>query len=201
MLPIFYFGTDSIGFTLGAFGILVGFLLLVALGFYLADEPQLHTKIEFKNNWLDKIGAFWLIVIFFGPLIGCLMTLIQPTLTSWRWQFGARVFFAAVLPVLLSMPLYRYMRGKATLIGVPLLVGLTLLPCITVYWTARDLATGEKSGIVRLVRSENNSTDCESLDGRPLTTPCAKAGFKVGDVLEVYWLEYTGKILAVHKQN
>src|SRR5262245_28214145 len=165
ILPIFYFQTSDIRFSLGAFGVLVGFLLLVAGGFYLADEPDFHTKVVFKNNWLDKIGAFWLIAIFFGPLMGYLITLIQPTLKSWRWQFGARVFFAATLPVLLSLPLYRYARGKAALIAVPFLVGLTLLPCLTAYWVARDLVTGEKSGMVRLVRSETYLTDCESLDG------------------------------------
>ena len=201
MLPIFYFGTESIGFTFGAFGILVGFLLLVALGFYLADEADFHTKVAFKNDWLDKIGVFWLIAIFFGPLMGYLITLIQPTLKSWRWQFSARVFFAAALPVLLSLPLYRYARGKTALLAVPLLIGLTLLPSLTIYWTARDLAGGEKSGMVRLVKSSTYTTECESLTGEPLTTPCAKAGFKAGDVLEVYWLEHTRKILAVHKQN
>ena len=201
ILPIFYVETESIGFTLGAFGVLVSFLLLVAFGFYFADEPQFHIPVAFKNDWLDKLGAFWLVAIFFGPLIGYLISLIQPTLKNWRWQFSARVFFAAALPVLLSLPLYRYARGKTALLAVPLLIGLTLLPCLTIYWTARDLASGEKSGMVRLVKSSNYTTECESLTGEPLTTPCAKAGFKVGDILEVYWLEHTRKILAVKKQN
>lgn len=201
ILPIFYLETESIGFTLGAFSILVAFLLLMALGYYIADEPHFHTAVAFKNDWLDKLGAFWLVAIFFGPLVGYLISLVQPTLKSWRWQFSARAFFAAVLPVLLSLPLYRYARGKAALIVVPLLIGLTVLPCLTIYWTARDLAAGEKSGMLRLVKSSNYTTECESLTGEPLTTPCAKAGFKAGDVLEVYWLEYTRKILAVKKQN
>jgi MFS family permease len=201
ILPIFYVETESIGFTLGAFGILVGFLLLVAFGFYIADEPQFHTTVAFKNDWLDKLGALWLVAICFGPIVGYLISLFQPTLKSWRWQFSARIFLAAVLPVLLSLPLYRYARGKTALLAVPLLIGLTLLPCLTIYWTARDLAAGEKSGMLRLVKSNSYTMECESLTGEPLTTPCAKAGFKVGDVLEVYWLEHTRKILAVHKQN
>jgi hypothetical protein len=201
ILPIFYIETESIGFTLGAFGILVGFLLLVAFGFYFTDEPQFHTTVAFKNDWLDKLGAFWLVALCFGPIVGYLISLVQPTLKSWRWQFSARIFFAAALPVLLSLPLYRYARGKAALIAVPLLIGLTLLPSLTIYWTARDLANGEKSGVIRLVKSSNYTTECESLTGEPLTTPCAKAGFQAGDVLEVYWLEHTRKILSVKKQN
>src|SRR2546423_6624330 len=52
--------------TIGAFGwvctiFLIGLCLLSALGFYFIDRPEYHTTVALKNNWLDKIGGFWLV--------------------------------------------------------------------------------------------------------------------------------------------
>jgi len=52
------------------------------------------------------------------------------------------VFLAAALPILLALPLTRYVRRKSTLIALPLLVVVTLPPVSTAMNVSMDLWEG-----------------------------------------------------------
>ena len=106
-----------------------------------------------RGNWADRVGAFWLVACVFGPFLGWIITSTIPlTITSWRWLYGLRVFLAAGLPLITALPLVRYLRGKATLVALPILVGVTLLAVWSAVNFARDLWQGP---ILRQVVSSN----------------------------------------------
>jgi hypothetical protein len=117
--------------------------VLTAIGLYFGPRTEYHTRAPLRGDWLDRIGAFWLMACVFGPLFGWIITSVVPiTLDSWRVVYALRVFLAAGLPLMTALPLTRYVRGKAALIALPLLIGITLLPIWTAVDTGRDLATG-----------------------------------------------------------
>ncbi|HEY8227642.1 MAG TPA: hypothetical protein VIG25_20390 [Pyrinomonadaceae bacterium] len=122
----------------------VVYLLLTAIGLYFRTRPEYHSPIALRGNWLDRIGAFWLVGCVFGPFLGWAITsgALPITQNSWRWLYGARVFLAAVVPVILALPLTRYVRGKSVLIALPLLVVVTLLPVSTAMNVSMDLWEG-----------------------------------------------------------
>jgi hypothetical protein len=96
-----------------------------------------------RGDWLDRIGAFWLVSCAFGPLFSWFLASIVPlTPASWRWVYGARLILAAGLPLLTALPLTRYIRGKGGWIALLLLVGVTLLPVWSVVSVSRDLWQG-----------------------------------------------------------
>ncbi|HWW74589.1 MAG TPA: hypothetical protein VNZ44_04285, partial [Pyrinomonadaceae bacterium] len=80
----------------------------------------------------------------FGPLLGWALTAgaIPITPSSWRWLYALRVFFAAVVPAALALPLTRYVRGKSALVSLPLLVLVTLLPVSSAMYVSLDLWEG-----------------------------------------------------------
>jgi hypothetical protein len=106
------------------------YCLLTAIGLYFRPRTEYHSPVALRGDWLDRIGAFWLVGCAFGPFFGWIVTTgtFPITATSWRWLYGLRVFLAAVIPLLLALPLTRYVRGKASRVALPLLVGVTLLP-------------------------------------------------------------------------
>jgi len=122
----------------------VVYCLLVAFSFYFGSRTEYHTTVQLKGGWADKIGAGWLIACVFGPFFGWVATTgtIPVTTGTWHWLYGARVFLAIVVPVVCALPLLRYVRGKAALIALPLLVVVTLLPVSTGVNSGRDLLEG-----------------------------------------------------------
>lgn len=127
----------------GATVFFVAYCLVAAIALYFRPRTSYHTPVPLRGDWLDKIGAFWLIACVFGPFFGWVIAAIGPiTPDSWRGVYGARVFLAAGLPLLTALPMMRYVRGKAALIALPLLIGLTLLPIWTVVDAGRDLLAG-----------------------------------------------------------
>jgi hypothetical protein len=53
---------------------------------------------------------------------------------------------------LTALPLTRYLRGKATLIALPILVAITLLPVMSAVNVSRDLVAGP-------ITQHNQTTD------------------------------------------
>jgi hypothetical protein len=132
----------------------VFYCLLAAIGLYFRSRPEYHTPVPLRGDWLDRIGAFWLVCCVFGPLLGWIITSALPlTATSWRGLYGLRVFLAAGLPLLTALPLTRYLRGKATWIALPILVVVTMLPIWSVVNVSRDLWDGP---VVRQVLSTDS---------------------------------------------
>jgi MFS family permease len=122
----------------------VVYLLLTAIALYFRPRTEFHSPVAMRGDWRDRVGAFWLVGCVFGPLLGWIVTsgTFPITQNSWRWMYGARVFLAAVVPILLAMPLTRYVRGKSALIALPLLVVVTLLPVSTAMNVSMDLWEG-----------------------------------------------------------
>lgn len=121
----------------------VMYCVLAAVGLYFGPRTEYHTRVPLRNDWLDKIGAFWLMACVFGPFFGWVIAAIVPLTTdSWRGVYGVRVFLAAGVPLITMLPLTRYARGKAALIALPMLIGITLLALWTTVDASRDLVSG-----------------------------------------------------------
>lgn len=121
----------------------VAYCLLAAVGLYFGARPEYHTAVRLRGDWIDRVGAFWLVSCAFGPFFGWVLTSIVPvTASSWRWLYGARFFLGAGLPVLTALPGLRYVRGKAARVALPILVAVTMLATWSVMNVSRDLIAG-----------------------------------------------------------
>lgn len=127
----------------GATVFFVAYCLVAAMALYFQPRTAYHTPVALRGDWLDRLAAFWLVACVFGPFFGWLVASVVPiTLESWRGVYGVRVLLAAGLPLITALPMMRYVRGKAALIALPLLIGLTLLPIWTAVDAGRDLLAG-----------------------------------------------------------
>jgi len=141
---IFYwrFGEVS-GLGWGTTFFFVVYCLLSAIGLYFLPRPEFHTPVPLRGDWLDRIGAFWLVACVFGPLAGWFLSALFPlTVDSWRWIYGLRIVLAAFLPLITALALTRYVRGKAGWVALPLLVEVTLLPIWSVVRVSQDYLRG-----------------------------------------------------------
>ncbi|HTP08833.1 MAG TPA: hypothetical protein VMP08_11325 [Anaerolineae bacterium] len=121
----------------------VVYCLLAAIGLYFGPHAEYHARVPLRGDWLDRIGAFWLVACVFGPLFSWIILQVVPiTLDSWRMVYSLCVILAVGLPLITALPLTRYARGKAALIALPLLIGITLLPIWSVVDVGRDLIAG-----------------------------------------------------------
>ena len=120
------------------------YLLLTAIGLYFRPRTEYHSPVALRGDWKDRVGAFWLMGCAFGPFFGWLLTsgVFPLTQSSWQWLYGLRVFLAAAVPILLALPLTRYVRGKSAWIALPLLIGVTLLPVSSAMNVTLDLWEG-----------------------------------------------------------
>ena len=119
--------------------------LLVVFSLLAEPRAEYHAPRKTKLDWLDKMGAFWLVACAFGPFFGWVATELCPiTPSSWYWVYGLRTFLAAGLPVILGLPLLRYAHGKAGRLVVPLLLLVTSLPVSTAVWVFQDLLEGPR---------------------------------------------------------
>lgn len=124
---------------------LVLFCLLAAVGLAFQPLTNFHTPVPLRGGWADRLGAFWLVSCAFGPLLGWVITTVLPlTVYNWRWLYSLRVLLAAGLPLITAFTLIRYVRGKGSLLMLLLLIGLTLLPILTVINVSWDLWEGVK---------------------------------------------------------
>jgi hypothetical protein len=141
---IFYlqFGVvGPVGWGLTVF--LVVLCLLVAIGLHFRRRSKYHSPVELKGDWLDRVGAFWLLTCAFGPFLGWVLTAGVPlTVGNWRWLYAARVLLSIVLPVITALPLVRYVRGRGAPLMLGLLLGVTALPVWSGLASLRDLRAG-----------------------------------------------------------
>ncbi|MFZ2097364.1 MAG: hypothetical protein WAV05_12075 [Anaerolineales bacterium] len=139
------------GFGWGITIFFVVYCLLAAIGLYFQARPAYHSPVRLQGNWLDWLGAFWLISCAFGPLFGWMITSIfSITVDTWRWLYGLRLVMAAGFPLITSLPLIRYLRGKMILVALPILVIVTILPIWSTVNVSKDLWYGP---ILRQVQS------------------------------------------------
>lgn len=119
------------------------YCLLSATGLHFLVRPEYHTPVRLRNDWLDRIGAFWLVACAFGPFFGWLLTSAFPlSVNNWRWFYWGRMALCVGLPVLTALPLLRYVRGQGAPLMLALLLGVTALPAWSAWNTWRDLQSG-----------------------------------------------------------
>lgn len=121
------------------------YCLLAAFGLFMVPRREFHTTVALRGGWGDRLGGFWLVACAFGPFFGWIVGEMLPlSVGSWRWALGAKVFLAAVLPVATAVPLFRYARGKAARVVIPMLLVVTLLPVMTARNAVLDLIEGAR---------------------------------------------------------
>jgi len=141
---LFYlrFGTVN-SFGWGATVFFVAYCILAAIGTYFLVRPEYHTPVAVRHDWLDRIGAFWLVACAFGPFFGWVLTsVVSLSASNWRWVYGGRVGLCIGLPVLTALPMLRYARGKGAPIMLALLCGVTALSVWSGWNTLQDLRAG-----------------------------------------------------------
>lgn len=120
------------------------YCLLSAIGLYFLVRPKYHTPVIRRNDWLDRIGAWWLVACVLGPFFGWLLTSAFPlTEDNWRWLYSGRVLLSVGLPILTALPLLRYVRGRGAPVMLALLLGVTALAVWSGCATLRDLQEGQ----------------------------------------------------------
>jgi hypothetical protein len=141
---VFYLRFGEIG-ALG-WGLTVFFdvyCLLWAFGLFFLFRTEYHTHVALRGDWIDHLGAFWLVGCAFGPFFGWIVTeAFTLTPGSWHLLYGLRIFLAAAIPIVLALPTLRYLRGKAAMVGLPLVIVLTFLPVSTAVQVSRDFWEG-----------------------------------------------------------
>ena len=149
------------------------YCLLAAVGLRFLVRPEYHTPVALRNDWVDRVGAFWLVACAFGPLFGwALASAFELSAENWRWLYWGRVGLSVGLPVLTALPLLRYVRGRGAPLMLALLLGVTALPVWSAWATLRDLRSG------------------------PVSAP-AESASAPGRVAEGYtYLPYTRRVLA-----
>lgn len=141
---IFYLRFGEVGpLGWGATVFFSAYCLLSAVGLHYLVRPEYHTPVALKNDWLDRVGASWLLTCAFGPFFGWVLTsALALTAGNWRWLYWGRVILSVGLPVLTALPLLRYVRGRGAPLMLALLLGVTALPVWSAWWTLRDLWSG-----------------------------------------------------------
>jgi hypothetical protein len=155
LIPVLFylrFGeVDGLGWGTTIF--FVAYCLLAAIGIYFQDRTEYHTPVQLRGDWIDRVGAFWLICCVFGPFVGWMITAAFPlTVDSWRELYTLRVILAAGLPLITALSLTRYVRGAKPWVALSLLVIITLLPIWSVVNVSRDLWAGP---VVKQVQSNS----------------------------------------------
>jgi hypothetical protein len=204
LLPIlFYLRFGIVDWFAIAFTIfMVVLCLLIALGFFFQNRTAYHSSVALKSNFADRLGAFWLVACAFGPFFGWVLTAPAYLLTvgSWRWLFSARVCLAVVAPLITAVPLLRYVRGKAALIALPLLVGVTSLPILSCLWVIGDLHDGAQSGRFAIVEDRRTGIEnCVALDPASQSVPCDGKFSRIGNQVQVTWLPHSKRVIEVRK--
>lgn len=143
-----------IGFGLTAF--LVCATALVGLGRFANDrgsEYSPSSAIIIRDDWLDKVTFAGLVWFLVGPFFGLFIsssTAFPPTESSWRWQYGIRVLFAIVMPLVTAvLILVFHVERRALLVYIPVVLLITALPVWSGARPLLDLYRGPRKEIIR----------------------------------------------------
>ena len=105
--------------------------ILIVLGLRFQDRTDLHASKPLKNNWLDKIGGFWLLACALGALGGWIFNQLAFGYPFFSLYFQILSFcFTIVLPIFTMLPNLRYLETKVLYIQLPLLFFVTTLPIL-----------------------------------------------------------------------
>jgi hypothetical protein len=130
-------------FAWGLAGFVAALCLLAAVALYFQPLTDYQTPVPLRGDWGDRIGAFWLVSCFFGAAVSLFLPGERAlTVDSWRPLYALWSALALGLPLVTAAPLIRYLRGRAILIGLPLLLLITLTPVLLAAGAAFDLWQG-----------------------------------------------------------
>lgn len=105
--------------------------ILIIIGLRFQNRPEVHTTVAARGDWIDKIGAWWLMACAFGALLGWVCGQMANGFPRYRQIFlVAEIIFTIVLPFVTMLPNVRYVSRNAAYIQVPLLVLITVLPVL-----------------------------------------------------------------------
>lgn len=132
ILAIFWLYFGKLDFFALGFAIFIAALqILVIVGLRFQNRTEVHAEKPLQNDWLDKIGAWWLMACAFGALFG--------------WAFGQAesyfsfeplifhfviIFLTVILPIVTMLPNLRYIGKNSAHIQIPLLISITTLPIL-----------------------------------------------------------------------
>jgi hypothetical protein len=106
------------------------FQVLILIGLRFGNRTDLAAR---QRPWrlVDYVGAFWLIAVFFGAFAGWFTRDYAFYYPDVAIPFHvATVILTIVLPVVTSIPNYRYVTATNAYITIPLLAIVTLLPSL-----------------------------------------------------------------------
>ena len=116
----------------GGFSIFIAALqVLTIVGLRFLRRDETHTTVKPRNDWIDRVGSFWLMACGFGAFLGWISGVLGETFPDfWRMFNVLKVIFTIVLPVTTMLPNTRYISRNAAFVQVPILVLVTLLPVL-----------------------------------------------------------------------
>lgn len=95
------------------------------------------------NRVLDTIGAFWLIAVIFGSIVAWFTADLAGNFPTYAVPLhAATLIFSIVLPVVTSIPNYRYVTLTNAHVTIPMLFIVSMLPSlvawrsVAILWTA-----------------------------------------------------------------
>ena len=104
-----------------------GFQILVVVGTRFRRRTDLASTA--KEGRFDIVGAFWLVAVLFGAMLGWFTADFANAYPNSAVAFHvATVVLTIVLPILTSLPNYRYVTTRNAHITLPLLIVVSLLP-------------------------------------------------------------------------
>jgi hypothetical protein len=140
------------------------YCVLSAVGLYYLVRPEYHTPIALRNDWLDRVGALWLVTCVFGPFFGwVLASAFTLTMGNWWWLYLGRVILSVGFPVLNALPLLRYVRGRGAPVMLAILLGVTALPVWSAWATILDLRAGPSQMLIEKTYPANGSYEVRYL--------------------------------------
>ena len=112
---------------------------LLVVGLRHADRAEAAGTPN-EQGFLFKLGAFWLVAVFFGPVIGWFTAEAAKGSPEYSILLHAStLILTTVLPIITSIPNYRYVRASSAYITLPLLLVVSLLPSLVGAGSAVEL--------------------------------------------------------------
>jgi hypothetical protein len=117
--------------------------ILLIVGLRFVRRTEVYTIVEPRNDWIDKVGAWWLMACAFGALFGWLAgTMAVSYPEQWRIFYLLKTLLTIFLPIATMVPNLRYISRNAAYIQVPILVSVTILPILVGLGSVFALWTG-----------------------------------------------------------
>jgi hypothetical protein len=126
----FYFG--ELSFFACGFVIFTSVLqILIIVGLRFQNRMDFHTTKSVRNNWFDKLGAWWLVACAFGAFFGWICGNLANAFPAFKMVIlTAEIFFTIFLPIITMLPNLRYVGAKASVVQIPILFFVTVLPML-----------------------------------------------------------------------